>query len=76
MPKSFVFYAGKRVAEMPGGVGSDRVGSIPLVEHTLNHSLTRSASHELQIFPVLVLVDRTLGGGGWLLWYLVRDMLA
>ena len=64
------------MAEMPGGVGSDQVGSIPPFEHTLNHSLARSESHELQTSSVLVVVDRTLGGGGWLLWYLVRDMLA
>ena len=30
----------------------------------------------VEILPALVLIYRDLGGGGWFLWYLVRDMLA
>ena len=60
---------------LSSAVGSATVGSISLFAQTLNHSLAQSASHELQTFSVFVSVDRTLGGGGWLLWFLVRDML-
>ena len=42
VPKSAFFHRGRRVAEMPGRVGSGRAGTIPLFAHTLNNAALRA----------------------------------